>query len=84
MAELVLYHSRWCPFCRSFEGHFRSLVKDGKEILLSDDDPRWRSLGIDYVPTVIEYEGGKEVRRIQARPMVGITRHDFEDWLKRA
>ena len=38
-------------------------------------------MGIDYVPTVIEYENGKETRRLSARPGVGITRERFVQWL---
>jgi hypothetical protein len=81
MSRFVLYTMRCCPFCVSFKGDFRSLVKDGEEIVLGDDDPRWRGLSIDYVPTVIEYEGEKELRRIKAYPMRGIPRKDFECWL---
>ncbi len=38
-------------------------------------------MGIDYVPTVIEYENGKETRRLSARPGVGIIRERFVQWL---
>ena len=81
MSRFVMYTMHYCPFCRSFSGDFRSLVKGGEEIVLGYDDPRWRSMSIDYVPTVIEYDGEKELRRIQARPMRGIPRKDFEGWL---
>ena len=81
MSRFVMYTMRFCPFCISFKGDFQSLVNDGEEVVLNDDDPRWNSLRIDYVPTVIEYEGEKEKRRIQARPMRGISRKEFEQWL---
>jgi len=83
MSDIVLYHSSWCPFCSAFLNHFRDLVPGGKEVLLDDtSDPRWTELRLSYVPTVLEYEGGKEVRRLMARPMVGLRRKDLEDWLK--
>jgi hypothetical protein len=81
MSRFVMYTMRFCPFCISFKEDFRSLANDGEEAVLSDDDPRWSSMRIDYVPTVIEYEGEKEKRRIQAYPMRGISRKEFEQWL---
>lgn len=82
MPERVLYHSSWCGFCRAFLPHFRDLVPGGREVLLDDpQDPLWNELRLYYVPTIIEYEGGKEMRRLMARPMVGLRRKDLEAWL---
>jgi hypothetical protein len=81
--EYICYHATWCPFCRAFIKDYRSIVPQGKEEILDDEsDPIWTEMGIDYVPTVIEYENGKETRRLSSRPGVGITREMFVEWLK--
>ena len=80
----ILYHATWCPFCRAFAPKFRKMVPEGEEILLDDQsDPRWLELKIDFVPTVIAYEGGREIKRIQAAPHVGITEDMFRDFLNK-
>ncbi|MFO8051030.1 MAG: thioredoxin family protein [Thermoplasmatota archaeon] len=75
----VLYHATWCPFCRVFAPIFRKHIPEGEEVLLDDEhDTRWTELNIEYVPTIIAYDGKKEVKRLQAVPHKGIT----EDMLK--
>jgi thiol-disulfide isomerase/thioredoxin len=81
--ERVVYHATWCPFCLAFMEHYRELEPEGKEKILNNmSDPLWLEKNIDLVPTVIEYEDGKEVRRISARSGVGITREMYETWMK--
>jgi len=78
----ILYHATWCPFCRSFAPSFRNIMPDGEEVLLDDQsDPRWIELDIDFVPTIIEVEGDREVRRLQARAGVGITEDMFREFV---
>ena len=80
--EYTLYHATWCPFCRGFAPEFRRGLPEGEEYLLDDmEDPLWVELKIDVVPTVIGYENGKEVSRIEARPHIGIDSDEFKDWI---
>ncbi len=80
--EITCYHATWCPFCRAFIGHYRSLIPDGREkVLDSESDPAWVEMGIEYVPTVIESENGVERRRLSARPGVGITKEMLVKWM---
>jgi thiol-disulfide isomerase/thioredoxin len=79
----VLYHATWCPYCRAFAPKFREMIPDGEEVLLDDEmDPRWIELNIPLVPTVIAYDGMKEVKRIIARAGLGINEEMFQDFLK--
>ena len=56
--KYVLYHATWCPFCRAFAPKFRKMLPDGEEVLLDDErDPRWIELNIEFVPTIIAFEG---------------------------
>jgi hypothetical protein len=81
--EYVAYHATWCPFCLAFMEHYREILPNGKEEILDDQsNPLWLEKGLDYVPTVIEYENGSERRRLMARPGVGITREKFLEWLE--
>ncbi len=81
--EYTLYHATWCPFCRGFAPEFRRNLPEGEEYLLDDmEDPLWVELGIEVVPTVIGYDDGKEVRRIEAKPHIGIEPNEFKDWIE--
>ena len=78
--DLVLYHATWCPFCRAFLPAYRRLAPQGKDVVLDDEnDPRWE--GIDVVPTVIAYDGAKEVRRLVAKAGIGLGEEEFRGWL---
>ena len=80
--EYTLYHATWCPFCRQFAPEFKTIIPEGGEYLLDDmEDPLWVELNIEVVPTVIGYEGGKEVSRIEAKPHIGIDPNEFKDWI---
>ena len=58
------------------------MVPDGEEVYLDDHmDPRWIELNIPLVPTVIAYEGDKEVKRVQARSGIGISDEMFNEFL---
>lgn len=82
LMRYVLYHATWCPFCRAFAPKYRKMLSEGEEVLLDDEsDPRWIELNIEFVPTVIAFEGEQEVRRIQAAPRVGITEQMFVDFI---
>ena len=76
--EYIVYLMTACPFCKTFLPLYGELV-GGKEIVLDDyNDPRWE--GIEVVPTVVAYEGGKEIKRIEAVAGVGIGEKEFRDW----
>ncbi|MFW3146325.1 MAG: thioredoxin family protein [Thermoplasmatota archaeon] len=80
--KYVLYHATWCPFCRAFAPKYRNMLPEGEEILIDDEsDPRWIQLNIDFVPTIIAFEGEREVKRLQAAPSVGITEGMFREFI---
>ncbi len=81
--EYKLYNATWCPFCRVFAPEFKRQLPEGEEYLLDDmEDPLWVDLEIEVVPTVIGYEDGKEISRIEAKPHIGIDFDEFGNWIK--
>lgn len=80
----VLFHARWCPFCRSFKPLFAQAA--GKlegfqpiESLLDDvENPLWVSESIRVVPAVLFFAGGREVGRVEATAGLGLSAGQLE------
>lgn len=86
---IVLVHSSWCPFCRSFRPVFEEATAGEpyeriEAVLDEDENPLWNELAVDIVPTVLFYEDGKIVRRLDGRPGVGLRRADLVGALGKA
>src|SRR5436305_1648281 len=79
---VVLFHTTWCPFCRSFLPVFVRQTKKTQgviEAVIDDEEnPLWDKYSIEIVPTVIFFDGKKPVRRLDGRPMAGLTAGDLE------
>jgi thioredoxin 1 len=76
----VLLHATWCPFCVSFKPAFDAATRlspgwTSLEVILDDEeDPLWEKLGIEIVPTVLLFDGGTLVRRLDGEPGVGLDK----------
>jgi thioredoxin 1 len=87
---VVHFHATWCPFCRAFKPSFDRTSADVKgwetlECIIDDEEnPIWRTYGIQAVPTVLFFEDGKVSRRLDARLGVGLTEKDLRGALKDA
>ena len=81
---VVLFHARWCPYCRAFKPVFDELAPGAKghevlEVVLDDEDnPLWDKYGIDAAPTVMFFDGGKVAKRLDARRGVGLEAADLK------
>lgn len=81
---MVLFHANWCPYCRVFKPTFDRMAEQAAnwasgEYLLDDyNDPFWERFGIDVVPTVLFFSGGKLVRRLDGRAGSGLSEADLE------
>jgi thiol-disulfide isomerase/thioredoxin len=75
---VALFHATWCPFCRAFVPVFRRAAPDARgyeplEVVVDEDDNSlWDRYRIAIVPTVIFFEDGKVVRRLDGKPGVGL------------
>jgi len=80
----VLYHARWCPFCRSFKPVFADAAGrlegfEAVESLLDDTgNPLWTSEAIRVVPTIVFYSGGRAVGRLEAAAGIGLSAGQLE------
>ena len=83
----VLFHATWCPFCRKFRPEFERRLGSAKapvavEALMDDEEnPLWDLYGIAAVPTVLFFDHGVVVRRLDAKPGIGLEAGDLEQAL---
>ena len=85
----VLFHATWCPFCRAFLPVFQKATEGTRleviEAVVDDEqNPLWNEQDVDIVPTVLFFEGGKVVKRLDGRAGVGLTREDIEGAMAKA
>jgi glutaredoxin len=81
--EFVLYQQPSCPFCKHFQRLFHKYIPEGKVVIIPDHEcSLWVDHNIDYVPTVIAYQDGKEVERLGATKLVGIRKDKWTEWLR--
>lgn len=80
---VVLFHATWCPYCRSFAPIFAEAGASATDwvpveaVVDDDDNPLWEEYGLDVVPTLILFEGGRPARRADAHHGIGLTRSDL-------
>ena len=85
----VCFHADWCGFCARFLPLFeacgrRAPIPFALADLSSEDDPRWEAFGVQVVPTVILFKGGKPVWRADAPLGVGLFEKDIDQLLAAA
>ena len=76
-ASVVLFHSTWCPFCRTFRPIFQGATQHSPlepiEVVIDDEaSPLWTEYSIEIVPTVLFFDKGRVVHRLDGRPGMGI------------
>lgn len=83
---LVLFDADWCPFARRFRPLFEAAEPDAIVPLvraaLSPSDRRWSEFGIDVVPTLVYYEHGEELERIDGVEGIGLSRADLDEMME--
>jgi thioredoxin 1 len=87
---LVMFYANWCPFCQKFKPIFEasanspthSQPKFYESNIDHDDNPLWERFSIDAVPTVIAFQDGKIISRIDAKTGIGLIKSDLDSILK--
>jgi thioredoxin 1 len=85
---LALFYASWCPCCRSFLSFFnenssKQVFDLALRVRVDDyDNPLWDEYSVEAVPTVILFEEGKVSRRLDGRLGYGLSKQDFEKWVK--
>ena len=84
---LALFYTSWCPFCRRFMKIFKDdTEKKTFDMILSvklDDysNPIWEEYSIENVPTVLFFDNGNVVKRLDGKAGLGLTKSQFTDLL---
>lgn len=84
---VVLYHADWCPFSRAFLPSFEaaepeSSVPLARTNLHHPQDPRWDDARVHVVPTLVYYEHGEELERVEAKRGRGLDLGEFEQFME--
>ena len=85
----VLCWATWCPFARKFKPVWDALIKTAVEtwqpleVLLDDErNPLWAELDVEVVPTVLFFDNGRIVKRLDGKLGVGLTEQDLVSALR--
>ena len=83
---LVLFYADWCPYCANFKPTFDDAKSEkiNKIVALvnEDENPLWDRFAIGMVPTIIAFQDGKILARLDAKCGIGLTRKDIESIIK--
>lgn len=83
----ALFYASWCPYCTPFVPVFDEAVAGFESdaalhVLLDDyDNPLWDEYGIGAVPTIILFEDGKVLSRLDGKLGKGVSEKEFKAWL---
>jgi thioredoxin 1 len=84
---MVLFYASWCPFSQSFLPTYRKHAASGEpcymRILVDDGDPVATKYSIDVFPTVLYFEKGKVVKRLDGVHLRGLSKDQLEDFARR-
>lgn len=82
---VVMFALSTCPYCAAFKPVFDAFAKKKKEgfsflrVFIDDYDcPLWEKYHIEVTPTVLLFEKGKIVSRLDGRPGEGLNAKDLE------
>ena len=82
---IALVYASWCPFCRRILPTFRDFAKDEKRtfLLVADDEEKVADKhNINIFPTLLFFEKGAVVRRLDGKPGVGLSEGQIADFIQ--
>lgn len=82
---IVLVYATWCPFCRKVLPVFEKWARRENQrlLLVADDEERVADVyDVDIFPTLILFEKGRVVKRLDGRPGVGLNEKQIADFIK--
>ena len=81
----VLFYASWCPFSMAFLPEYVDQARRGDpcyvRILSNDGDAHVEKYGINVYPTVLYFEKGRLVRRLDGRHFVGLDRKRLDKFV---
>ncbi len=84
---MVLFYASWCPFSQAFLSTYREHAAAGDpcyaRIVVDDDHPLTEKYDIQVFPTVLFFEKGQLVRRLDGIYHRGLSQAQLEDFARR-
>jgi len=84
---MVLFYASWCPFSQAFLPTYRKHAAAGEpcyvRILVDDGDALTGKYSIEVYPTVLYFEKGKVVKRLDGVYHLGLSKGQLEDFASR-
>ncbi len=69
---LAMFHASWCPDCHAFKPIWDTYLREGHKFdqilevqIDENENPIWDSFNVTVVPTVILFDGKKELKRFE-------------------
>ena len=81
---LVLFYASWCPFCKRFLPVYERNCGDKENscLIVTDElETLEDDYAVEVVPTVICFQGGKEIKRLDGIPGKGLSEKQLRDFL---
>lgn len=83
---IAMVYVTWCPFCRKAVPVFEKQAREATErnlLLVADDKEAVADLyGIDVFPTLILFDKGQVVKRLDSQPGVGLSDKQITDFIQ--
>ncbi len=82
---IAMVYASWCPFCRKALPVFEKQASETPHTLLlvTDDEEHVADLyGIDIFPTLILFEKGQVVKRLDGKPGIGLNDKQIADFIQ--
>ncbi|HPC85534.1 MAG TPA: thioredoxin family protein [Smithellaceae bacterium] len=82
---IAMVYATWCPFCRKVLPAFEKWARTEKRrlLLVADDEDRVADVyDIDIFPTLILFEKGRVVKRLDGSPGAGLSEKQIADFIK--
>src|SRR5512140_3185669 len=84
---MVLFYASWCPFSQAFLKTYVQHAASGDpcyaRIIVDEGDPIVEKYAIEVFPTVLFFEKGRLVRRLDGGYHRGLTQGQLEDFARR-
>ena len=83
---MVLFYASWCPFSQAFLPTYRKHAAAGEpcyvRILVDDGDALTEKYSIEVYPTILFFEKGKVVKRLDGIYHRGLSKGQLEDFVR--
>ncbi|MCX6567716.1 MAG: thioredoxin family protein [Candidatus Aminicenantes bacterium] len=84
---MVLFYASWCPFSQAFLPTYRKHAAAGEpcyvRILVDEGDALTEKYSIEVYPTVLYFEKGKVVNRLDGIYHRGLSKGQLKDFARR-